>query len=93
MRREGRHCARWDDFAAFLADLGERPAGTRLATAGSYAPGHCRWEKVEPRAVRAARGWDKRRLAGPQSPVERAPTSHARSSPPAAAIIRASTPR
>lgn len=40
-------CRRWcDSFAAFLADLGERPPGTtldRLDPTKGYFPGNCRW--------------------------------------------------
>lgn len=38
--------ARWDSFATFLADMGERPPGTtldRLDGAKGYEPGNCRW--------------------------------------------------
>jgi hypothetical protein len=39
-------CARWYDFAAFAADMGERPAGhtlDRRNVNGNYEPSNCRW--------------------------------------------------
>lgn len=39
-------CERWRDYANFLADMGERPAGLsidRINVDGNYEPGNCRW--------------------------------------------------
>lgn len=39
-------CAEWRKFDSFLADMGERPAGTTLErkdTNGNYEPGNCCW--------------------------------------------------
>lgn len=39
-------CERWCDFASFLADMGERPAGLTLERNDNsigYQPGNCRW--------------------------------------------------
>lgn len=55
-------CARWRLFENFLADMGERPAGTsidRINVNGNYEPSNCRWatdseQRVNQRPRRAA---------------------------------------
>ena len=48
-------CERWRDFAAFLADMGERPPEKTLDRHpnpnGDYEPGNCRWATLEEQAV------------------------------------------
>lgn len=39
-------CPRWHEFAEFLEDMGERPAGKsldRVDPSKNYDPGNCRW--------------------------------------------------
>lgn len=53
-------CDRWrHDFAAFLTDLGERPAGTtldRIDNAVGYEPGNVRWATPKVQQLNRAHG-------------------------------------
>jgi Recombination endonuclease VII len=54
-------CEKWLTFDGFFADMGEKPAGTRLArinTSGNYEPDNCQWQKAPHRdavTIKAAR--------------------------------------
>ena len=46
-------CDRWDNFANFLDDMGERPEGCtidRIDPDGNYEPDNCRWSTPQAQA-------------------------------------------
>jgi hypothetical protein len=68
-------CDRWQSFAAFVADMGERPRGRtldRIDNSKGYEPGNCRWatrrrQNLNQRPRTASRlqgvGWARRESA------------------------------
>ena len=53
-----RVCPRWDSFENFLADMGERPAGTtlgRIGDVGYYTPDNCAWQTPKEQAKPGSR--------------------------------------
>lgn len=60
-------CERWNDFANFLEDMGERPEGMtidRIDVEGHYEPGNCKW------STKSEQELNKRRKGSPGQLME-----------------------
>jgi hypothetical protein len=53
-------CERWNSYANFLADMGERPAGMsleRIDNDGNYEPSNCKWATQAEQIRNQRRNW------------------------------------
>jgi len=63
-------CERWQDFTAFLSDMGEKPSGKcleRIDNDGNYCPENCKWEtQIEQMHNIRCKGysWDAKKKCG-----------------------------
>ena len=56
-------CERWNDYTAFLADMGDRPENQtldRINPYGNYEPINCRWATRKQQAQNTRKQYDKR---------------------------------
>lgn len=72
-----RVCDRWNVYANFLADMGERPAGKtidRINNDGNYEPSNCRWATAsEQQRNKSPRNVSKKDAAVAPTPLRATP--------------------
>ena len=69
-------CKRWNDFANFLADVGQRPhpdlSFDRIDNDGNYEPGNVHWATKSEQMKNRRKGWNRKQSAETRKKISEA---------------------